>query len=282
MNTKNKTRKKICVACDNNSKIEKDAKWVKQFTRLTKRIGAPIHTEHYKLLKNNNFPETFPLDSDICVTIKNNNHDFNKIFFFASKPVSLLSSVHGDLSGAEKAYDDYTNSGIAIKKNNKWEIKLCSPQPYLDDGILYERHIHYFDINNPKIIYTVSCIPDHDTVSPMFDTSMCSDKPSYFLCYEKTLMGNHMGALCINALKKDDGTVFNNDLHIPYTLNIQKIKDLLKGVQKHKTIIVYCYKPTCNAASQLIKKINTLGYTNIFYFPGGVEEKILKNKIINC
>lgn len=276
-----KRSKKLCVVCKDNMKNvnTNDASWVKQFTPLNERIGAPIHCDHFKMLERNNFPETFPLNSDMCVTIENPRHDFKKVFFFASLPVSLLKSISGELSTAEKAYGDYSNSGVVFLRRNKLIFNLRSPQPYLDNGIVYPRHLHYFDVHNPKKIYTIPCYPDHKTVSSLFPTEHCIDNESVFLCFERVLMAKHMGALCINALSEEHGDVLNKDLHIPHDLSIQKIKNKLENVPKHRTIVTYCYKPSCDAATNLIEKLRSLGYNNIFYFPGGIQERIDKEKI---
>jgi rhodanese-related sulfurtransferase len=276
----NKSRKqKICVACENTKtksnkqvKIHKDAKWVRELNKMNGRIGAPIHTEKYIFLKNNGFPETIPDNSDMKVIVPTFSSK-SKIYYFSSESMSLLDASKGHLSTAEKAYGEYTNAGVAIKKGNKFIIHLRSPQPYVSEGILYTRHLHYFFVDEPSKLYTASCIPDHETVLPTFQTDKCTDIPSAFLCFERTMMGKHEGALCINALKHGDGDVFKNDFHIPNVASLDKIKAELKGVDRHKAIIVYCYKKECNAAALLMKKLTLLGYNNLFYFPGGVLER---------
>ena len=276
-------KQKLCTACKDNenvSLIEADASWIKSFHNLNRRIGAPIHTERYKLLQLAGFPQTIPDFADTQVVIKT-NHVFRKIYFFAANPMSLLCAVNNNLSTAEKAYGDYTNSGVALKqRNGTFVLKLRSPQPYLDKNVLFPRHVHYFDVHKPKTIYTVSCVPDHDKVTPIIKTHMCNEIPSMFLCFEKAFMANHMNALCINALKQEDGSIFTNEQHIPSSSSIFEIKQILKNTSKVTPLLVYCYKPTCNAAVTLINKLQKLGYNNVFYYPGGVEEYMEKRKLL--
>lgn len=280
-----KSRKqKICVACEaktkKNVKIHKDAKWVAELNKMNGRIGAPVHTERYNFLMMNGFPETVPENADMKVTVDASNSLKSKIFFFSSESMSLLEASSGNLSTAEKAYSEYTNSGVAVRKGKKFVIHLRSPQPYVSEGVLYTRHLHYFFIDEPKKLYTASCIPDHETVLPNFKTDKCTDIPSAFLCFERTMMGKHEGALCINALNEDEGCVFKNDFHIPKDSSLEKVQSALRGVPKHKVIIVYCYKVECNAAAKLMKKLTELGYNNLFYYPGGVLERNEKAKMI--
>lgn len=271
-------RRKICVACnEKKGKISRDAKWVKELNNLNGRIGAPIHTERYKFLKMANFPETSPALADVEVTISGSDLKCDKIFFFASDSMSVLDAANGQISTAERAYGEYMNSGVAVKKGNKFVIHLRSPQPYLSDGVMYQRHLHYFPCDKPKMLLTKSCVPDHDTVMPTFSTDKCTDIASMFLCFERAMMCKHEGVLCVNALSKDEGDVFKDDFHIPKDSSMSFISKSLLTVQKHKPILVYCYKPDCNAASILMKKLTELGYCNLFYYPGGVIER--ENKI---
>ena len=277
-------KSKLCVACKSskilNTKIEKDAKWINDFNKLNSRIGAPIHTEIYKLSKQSNFPESYPKEADMQVVIPNNNNKLQKIYFFASSSVSLLSAASGVLCNAERAYGKYKNSGVVKKNKKQFIVRLCSPQPYLDNNILYPRHLHYFDVNNPNKIYTTSCVPDHNLVTPIIKTDLCTDLNSMFLCFEKAFMGNHMNITCINALKPEVGPVFSNEKNIFHELSLDNIQKMLKNIKKHQPLIVYCYKPDCNAAVKLLEKITDLGYNNTFYYKGGFVEKEEKIKLI--
>jgi rhodanese-related sulfurtransferase len=227
-----------------------------------------------------NFPETIPALADMEVTIDAKDFKYNKIVFFAADSMSVLDAANNNINTAEKAYNNYMNSGVAVKKNNKFVIRLRSPQPYLSDGIMYQRHLHFFPCDFPTKLYTKSCVPDHETVKPIFNTQKCVDIPSMFLCFERALMCKHEGVLCVNALKEEDGNVFKNDFHIHYELSTKLIEEKLKLIPKHKPILVYCYKVECNAASKLMKKLVDLGYNNLFYFPGGVLEKNEKIKFL--
>tara|TARA_Y100000389_G_scaffold148766_1_gene147947 strand:+ start:1949 stop:2806 length:858 start_codon:yes stop_codon:yes gene_type:complete len=279
-----KTRRKgkLCVACGDKKKgkISRDAKWVKELNKLNGRIGAPIHTDRFLYLKMGEFPETIPAFADMEVQINAEKLPFNKIYFFAAEPLSVLDAASGHISTAEKAYGNYMNSGVAIKKNNKFILKLRSPQPYLSDGVMYQRHVHYFPCSSPKKLYTKSCVPDHSTVKPLFPTSKCVDIPSMFLCFERAMMCKHEGVLCVNALHEEDGQVFNNDYHIPHDSSIKLIEEKLKSTPKHKPMLVYCYKVECNAAAKLMKKLTEIGYHNLFYYPGGVLERNEKRKVV--
>lgn len=280
-----RTKQKVCVACDvlKTSKgvsISSDAKWVRDINKMNGRIGAPIHTERYKLLSAAGFPETYPSDSELKIILPAKDLKFNKLYYFASDPMSLFDSSKGHLKSAETAYGNYTNSGVVVKKGNTFTFRLRSPQPYISDGKQYRRHMHYFDIDNPYKLYTLSCVPDHKYVLPIVSPEKCIYLPSVFVCFEDVMMANNMGAICINSLEEKYGKIFNNELCIPYKLPIQNIKNKLRGIPKHKTLIIYCMKPECEAATLLMDKLTELGYNNLFYYSGGIEDKIEKIKML--
>ena len=66
--------------------------------------------------------------------------------------------------------------------------------------------------------------------------------------------------------------------HIPGSINIpvhedgfkEKAKDLLPG--KDEKIVVYCASFDCSASPKAAKKLEELGYTNVYDYEGGIKE----------
>ena len=46
----------------------------------------------------------------------------------------------------------------------------------------------------------------------------------------------------------------------------------LKDISKDRLLVIYCGGPKCEQAEHLIDQLEDLGFTNVFLFPGGMDE----------
>lgn len=80
--------------------------------------------------------------------------------------------------------------------------------------------------------------------------------------------------LLINVLSKESF----DEKHIPGSINIPvKNDDFIKRVEiltgtKTKKIVVYCANFECTASPTAAKKLTEVGFTNVYYYQGGVDD----------
>ena len=130
----------------------------KRFIQIKQKNWSPIHTQRYIVLKKSGFPQTYVDNADMKVIVNGSHIKSNTIYYFASLPMSILEAANKNISYAEKAYGSYENSGVVKKNaNGQFIVMLRSPQPYVDNGVLYQRHIHYFDIDDVHSVYRIMC-----------------------------------------------------------------------------------------------------------------------------
>jgi rhodanese-related sulfurtransferase len=59
---------------------------------------------------------------------------------------------------------------------------------------------------------------------------------------------------------------------IPHSLNILKEEEILLRLKKDEEIIVYCTDHICNKSIVMYYRLESLGYKNVFRYPGGIRE----------
>ena len=147
------SKKKICTACDLNSKgvskIIKTAKWIK-VSKLT-----------------NDPPQTYIPNPKEIISAKIDMPQFANrlVYYFASESKSMLkkdNKYHKKIS-PDESYDDYENRGVTkLNSKGKGTIYFSNPVPYYvkEDSKSYPPHVH-FKISNKnntgwlKTIYTI-------------------------------------------------------------------------------------------------------------------------------
>ena len=60
--------------------------------------------------------------------------------------------------------------------------------------------------------------------------------------------------------------------HIPHSLNIIKEEEILLQLKKDEVIVVYCTDHICNKSIVMYYQLESLGYNNVFRYPGGIRE----------
>lgn len=262
-----KTLKKNCASCEKSASlisVSKDrARWLKEL----KRYALPLHTRGYKTLAQLNFPETFPVDSDLCLRVKIDKKVGNKILYWGSESAVIGTS----LKSAEHAYGNYKNIGVSfLEKDGFFNIRLRTPQPYLTKDNLWERHIHFVDLRNQDKIMTISCFPQKtDKIETI---SIHTENNSMYVDYDGFVKAKMNNIKRICAIPKEY-KIFKDDLVIIH--DSKKLE--LSGISKLEPVVVYCKNSECGAAKNLIRRMTDLGYSNIFYFPKGFDGAFKNN-----
>ena len=132
--TKKNVKTQICVACDPilepktdkktiNSTTGKKSMWLRQLRRAV----VPVHTEAFKALQDQKFPEKSPDGANIEVTLTFPKKTFSKILYWGSYNNDMDQSDPYRVKGSEYAYAEYTNIGVAVCHQNTIVIKLKCP-----------------------------------------------------------------------------------------------------------------------------------------------------------
>lgn len=253
---------KLCLTCNQSPQhtIQNSGREAKWLSRLNRKSAIPPKFQHLSPRFENNYPKS--ADMQIKTTLQ---HKKTVICWWAAMP----SKNYKELSGPEIAYaldDQYPNSGTAVvHPDGSVIIKLLSPQIYMEEEKAYPRHLHYV-VPQPsgkrwdlKRVYTLAAFPSHSdliSTSPIQYTHMFFDAERFA---KKEI-------IAINALPYEYDSIFDSDLHIPYT------EEILQGTVSYignKPYVVYCEHSGCIAATTLIAKLVQKGCPNVFYYPGG-------------
>lgn len=89
----------------------------------------------------------------------------------------------------------------------------------------------------------------------------------------KTMLDQNENFVLINVLSLHN---FRRE-HIPGSINIPIDEDFKQEVEErlpegNEKIVVYCASSSCNASPSAAKKLQELGYTNVYDYEGGIKE----------
>ena len=247
---------KKCISCDENKKISKNitkAKWIK---KKTNKEGHP--PEKYVNVCNN------VINVDINVPEKPNK----KGYWYASSSKLMLKRANiknlKNIS-AEKAYNEYKNSGYFITDHNGYcNIVLENPIKYCPENKeCYEEHIHIkFFKNNEEledIVYTVSLSNKN---IEFYDTIIIGAGISGLYTAYKLLKKNKL----INILLCEKNSYIGGKIYTYKPLNhdVQYEAGAGRFSENHKL---------------LINLINELGYSQEIYQISNERIPLVRNKI---
>ncbi len=63
-----------------------------------------------------------------------------------------------------------------------------------------------------------------------------------------------------------------NRLHIPGSVGIERLAELISGRERDQEVVVYDSNPACPASYRTYYLLESLGFTNVRRFAGGMEE----------
>jgi rhodanese-related sulfurtransferase len=307
--SKRSTTKSVCVACTDkesfsqsrflNQKTEAiPAPWLSDLHRQ----AVPLHSQRFRQLLACGLVDTPPACSDIRVRIERSTPKLPaRVLYWAASGCPVLHAK--ELCGAERAYGDYENMGIATRQGNALEFFLQTPRPYIakqrgaSKAQQWCRHVHFVDlkrVSNQKastnnVLYTVAVFPSADkpviqikrgkySCEPLFHPEQPTNIgfcKSMFIGLEMYLMAKANGIIAINAIKDPQWPpISEDDLVVDWHSSASSIQSIVKkaGARPESPLVVYCAKPKCTAAQDLMYKLTQRGYCNTYYFKGGMAE----------
>lgn len=253
--------RKLCVACKRTKTrkfLTKTSRKPANWLRDLERSAVPTHSFRYKDLYNQSLPDYSPTRSDICVKITRRDLP-RRVLFWAANSTNVIS-------GAEKAYGNYENMGITTQSRDTLTFYIRTPSPYISQQKLWCRHLHFCDLDEMKTIYTLVIMP---CTRPLkFDGGLYTcmplsfEEPSMYMNFDRYIASKKKGAIGISAVSEK---IFDDDIIITP-------RDKIKRIDVKTHLVVYCANYKCNAAENLIQYLYSIGYCNISYFKGGIEE----------
>lgn len=265
------------------------------------RQAIPRHCARFQSLEANGFAPSTPHLADVVVKYTSAKMP-KKVVYWASGPCCVTDSHLP--KGAECAYGDYCNMGVAVRKGKTLELVLQTPRPYVarpkgkQQSQLWCRHVHFVEVDdktnkvstsNKNVLYTLGVFPC--TLLKMYkglyeckplmhtDSLHCAQRHSMFVSFEQYMMAKRAGAVGVNAIADSKyPPISTDDMVISWrgghtTIGKQLERDARCRVDgRHTAFVVYCANDTCLAAQELIHKMYELGYCNVFYLKHGMRE----------
>jgi rhodanese-related sulfurtransferase len=62
-----------------------------------------------------------------------------------------------------------------------------------------------------------------------------------------------------------------NAKHIPGSLHLPSVEEVVEKLSPDDEIVVYCSNPLCRASSELYKELDERGFKNLRRFAGGID-----------
>jgi thiol-disulfide isomerase/thioredoxin len=118
------------------------------------RRPVPAHASTFRALAARGFPDSAPACADVRIRLTRATPPLPKrVVYWAAAPRGAAEASL--LCGAERAYGDYENIGVATRRGDTLEFVLRSPQPYVAQartpGALprqWCRHLHFVDVES--------------------------------------------------------------------------------------------------------------------------------------
>ena len=285
-NMKNKT-KRVCASCltfnfKKTLKVNKKhhPKWLNKINYVEEFVN------NYKNF-NIKFPENYTNKLNFYI---NKKYAGRKILYWGAKPSKNII-----INSAKKAYDNFSNSGVAlIDKNGFVTIKFLMPQNY---RTIMKKHKNYKSFF--RHIHFVISDMDNESWNSQIYTKLIHNNYNYrdfinILNSKKAIVLNvlpcHIYAkehipdtynLPFKNIKKMNLKEINNwlqnllELHYPI---LKKLLDSKKIEYYELPIICYCAHSKCSASKIGCENLMKKGFVNVSLYEDGMKGYRINNQ----
>jgi Rhodanese-related sulfurtransferase len=141
----------------------------------------------------------------------------------------------------------------------------------------------------PVLALSVSAFTSHATAgsSSKSDAAAKTEKSEAPVGYKeinahdlKSMIDSKSAITILDARKKLSGGILPGAKNLPYDANEKDMAKTLGSLQKNATIIVYCANINCPVSKYLAERLVTMGYTNVYKYPEGIQDWIDKGLTI--
>lgn len=231
---------------------------------------------------NSSSPVPSQATSHILYTLELHPSMKNRLLLlWATKPTTSL-----EIKGAKTAYANFKNHQVARTDiNGKIQVRLDTPQLYyvIENGIkkIYPRHFHFVirDKNHwNQQVYTHVVTPEIDR---SFVMQKIRDKTALIInslpekLYQQTRIHKNVLNVPVDKINPRNQHIWERRILLSVQKNLPKLSQLISSKKidvKHVPIIIYCKNDQCRSSTNLINKLLTFGYYNLFHYKGGYED----------
>jgi rhodanese-related sulfurtransferase len=273
----NKTKK--CLSCKPTDKsiantTKKRADWKSR--RGLKTIFPNDQIPDLKKIK-----QFHPSNANEHVRIELGKKFANRyILFYAAKKRHVKNCEK--ILSPDKAYTSFKNRGVSkTNKDGVAILKLKCPQTYSEKGKVYFSHVHFIisDEKNKKWInelktQQVVCQVRNEDLFDILDSGsavVLNALPiEYFVKDRIPSSFSLPHDLVLNKITEADTIQYIRSC-IQHNKKLKKAVDSQKLDVLNVPIVTYCYDNTCEADTDLQKKLNKIGFTNVKVYGPGIK-----------
>lgn len=268
---------KLCHTCRDNMIVFSHGCDPSEATWIKRECLEPVPIKESARTCRLHHPE----NADIELRLKQDKFKpGRKVLFWAARP-KKLGEAHKIVS-AKEAYNrgkgkNYKNHGCTrVEKNGDIVMKIVSPQCYKEGGTIWAKHIHFVVEGDDKewekgSFHTILAIPSH---SDMMETKKLKSGGVYVTPEYVKRNWKNGEFYMVYALGKKHPSLADIDKYKDYkhvTMDYKaKTIRIPKEINKGTPLVVYCASETCTASRELIIKLASRGYENLFYMDAGM------------
>lgn len=313
--TRKRSRARSCAAastagasCTEPLVTQTDPNRPAQWLRDLERQAVPRHSPRWQALARQGFARVSAAPRANIVVTHTATAGVRlpeRVVYWAAGGCALRDAHH--LRGAEHAYADYANMGVAARQTtrdgrHRLVFKLVAPCPYVArahgrrDAQQWCRHLHFVGLererpaaarwavptSNQNALFTLAVFPcthldayaERYVCAPLSSRNAAPD--SLFVTRKEFRAATRHGAgAALGVCAIDDPAyppVQAHDLVLSSKLSETALQQALaaKRVSMHTPLVVYCANPSCAAAQTLMEKLTHIGFCNVWYFPEGM------------
>ena len=303
--------KSRCIACNSTKLLTQETEAIPSpWLKALHQQAIPTHTLRFRYLANACFPDTTPCNADIRIQFTRSTPALpRRVLYWAAGPCAVTEA--SELHGAERAYGNYHNMGVATRKGHTLELMVQTPYPYVaqqrgtKQAQQWCRHVHFIDLKtieyecktgvvtkkqytkatSNNILFTVAAFPRIKPLTLEGGTYTCMpvfrpDQPSgqaycksMFINFEQYLMAKAHGAVGINAIQANVSLpIYQDDMIIDWRVAPSVIATQMAAAKVSCETPLVVYCDGGAAAQELLYKLTQTGYCNTYYFQYGMAE----------
>ena len=227
--------------------------------------------DNYFLSESNN--------SDIEMVIEDKRlKEGCKIFYWAAESVPLIRA--NKIKVQKDAYNEKNWGLTRVRKNNVANFKICAPQCYRENKVLWPKHIHFIIQENKEdkedswqdIMYTLLCLP---VETQNLKSKKLKNSNIYVTPMQVKKNWKNGKFFMVYAEKETSPSLKNlkeykdlNNLHIHW--ESQEIK-IPQKIKKETPLVIYGLDEKSKSGKKLILRLAKMGYENLFYMDLGIK-----------
>lgn len=275
------TTKKCLTCIPTNNKVSKTTK--KRANWKEERGMTTIFPDD-KVPELKGLQTQIPRGANQNIEVKLGKKNANRmVLYYAADSNIKKNCKNCEIPDANQAYGNFENGGIAkLDSEGNGILKIKCPQAYQEEKKTYPAHVHFI-LSNAKndkwvkklLTQSVVCELKYEDVKKIVDAQCALIINS--LPFEYYVRNRIPFSVPLDHNLVPDKLTKKHVVEY-ISLMLHHCPKIEKSVEKGKIelmdipIVIYCYDATCDADTDLQKKLNKIGFTNIKVYPGGIMD----------